>query len=144
MAKQKHLWTAFGTDLLLGWSGMAALDYFNGDASLPIFSMGKVASPRALSEKYYMYLWADQILNLSIQTSHTLLRDDLQAEIKVSHSRFQDQVWSGLDQYEDEGVSAIDISINFLTIVGKLSVGWSFSELEDYKGTSWAEVGLTL
>jgi len=144
MAKQKHLWTAFGTDLLLGWSGMAALDYFNGDASLPIFSMGKVASPRALSEKYYMYLWADQILNLSIQTSHTLLRDDLQAEIKVSHSRFQDQVWSGLDQYEDEGVSAVDISINFLTIVGKLSVGWSFSELEDYKGTSWAEIGLTL
>jgi len=144
MAKQNHLWTTFGADLLLGWAGMAVLDYYDGDASLPIFSMGKVASPRSLSEKYYMYLWADQVLNLSIQTSHTLLRDDLQAEIKVSHSRFQDQVWSGLDQYEDAGVSAVDISINFLTIVGKLSVGWSFSELENYKGTSWTEIGLTL
>jgi len=144
VANQNHLWTTFGADLLLGWSGLAALDYYDGDASLPIFSMGKIASPRALSEKYYMYLWADQVLNLSFQTSHTLIRDDLQAEIKVSHSRFQNPLWSGLDQYENGGVSAVDISINFLTILGKLSVGWSFSELEDYRGTSWTQIGITL
>ena len=62
--------------------------------------MGQIASPRALSEKYYMYLWAEQVLNLSLQTSHAFIRDDLRGEIAVSHSRFNNPIWSGLDQAE--------------------------------------------
>jgi hypothetical protein len=106
--------------------------------------MGRLASPMALSEKYYMYNWAEQVLNISLETSHSFIRDDLRGEIKVMHSRFQNPVWNGLDQYETSGLSAMDISINFLTIVGKVSVGWSFSELEDYKGKSWTQIGITL
>ena len=144
ISEQHHLWTTFGAELMLGWSGTAALEYYNGDSSLPIFSMVRLASPMALSEKYYMYNWAEQVLNISLETSHSFIRDDLRGEIKVMHSRFQNPVWNGLDQYETSGLSAMDISINFLTIVGKVSVGWSFSELEDYKGKSWTQIGITL
>ncbi len=144
ITNQNHLWTTLGAKLMLGWSATATLDYYIGDNSLPIIAKGKVASPRALSEKYYMYLWADQVLNLSLETSHALIRDDLRGELKITHSRFQNPVWNGLDQYEDNGLSAIDISVNYLTIIGKLSLGWSFSELEDYRGTSWTQIGITL
>ncbi len=144
IVNQNHFWTTLGTKLMLGWSTTLALDYYNGDQMLPVISMGKVASPKALSEKYYMYLWAEQVLNVSLETSHALIRDDLRGELKVTHSQFKNPVWSGLDQYEDNGLSAVDISINYLTIVGKLSVGWSFSELENYKGTSWTQIGITL
>lgn len=144
ISNQNHLWTTLGSNLPFGWAGTFALDFYSGDRSLPISMMGQVSTPRALSEKYYMYMWAEQALNLSLETSHSLFRDDLQGEIKLCHSRFQDPVWSGLDQYEDDGLSAIDISINYLSIVGKLSVGWSFSELENYKGNSWTQIGITL
>ena len=141
---QSHLWTTFGGNLVFGWAGMFTLDLYSGDRSLPVSMMGRISSPVALSEKYYMYLWAEKTLNVSIQASHSLIRDDLKGELKLSHSRFQNPVWSGLDEYEDKGLSALDISINYLTIVGKLSVGWSFSELENYKGTSWTRIGITL
>ncbi len=144
VSEQHHVWTTLGADLLLGWAGTVALDYYRGDQSIPIFSMGKVASPHALSEKYYMYNWADQVLNLSLLTAHALIRDDIRGEIEVMHSQFQNPVWSGLKPYENNGLTAVDISINLLTIVGKLSVGWSFSELEDYKGASWTQIGITL
>ncbi|MCF6239280.1 MAG: patatin-like phospholipase family protein, partial [Candidatus Marinimicrobia bacterium] len=131
---KKHLWSTLGTDLSFGWSGTAAIDYHEGHRSLPLFSMGKITSPNALSEKYFMYLWAEQVLNLSLETSHAFIRDDLRAVLKFTHSRFRDPVWSGLDQYQDTGLSAVDISINYLTIVGRLSLGWSFSQLEDFNG----------
>jgi len=144
VVSQNHIWTTLGGKIASGWYGACALDFYSGDRNLPVSMMGQVASPKALNEKYYMYMWAEQVINLSFETSHTLLRDDLQGEIKLNHSRFQDPVWSGLEQYENKGLSALDISINLLTIVGKLSVGWSFSELENYKGTSWAQIGITL
>jgi len=144
LVNQHHLWTTCGSNLAWGWSGTTALDYYSGDPSLPIFTMGQVVSPKALSEKYYMYNWTKKVLNVSLQTAHRLFRDDLRAEITMIHSRFQDPVWHGLDQYERSGLSAVEISINYLTIIGNLSVGWSFSELEDYRGTSWTEIGLTL
>jgi len=144
IARQDHLWATLGTDLPLGWSGTVALDYYDGDPSIPIFSRGKVASPNALVEKYYLYLDAERVLNVSLETSHALIRDDLRGEIKLTHSRFQDPVWNGLDPYVGPGLSTVDISFNYLTIVGKLSIGWSLSELEDYQGTSWTQIGITL
>ncbi|MCF7825613.1 MAG: patatin-like phospholipase family protein [Candidatus Marinimicrobia bacterium] len=144
VANQHHFWTTKGSHLAFGWSGMFRMDFYSGDRSLPISMMGQLSNPEALDEKYYMYMWAERVLNLSLETSHVLVRDDLRVELKLSHSRFQDPVWRGLDQYEDNGLSALDISINLFTIVGKLSVGWSFSELEGYKGTSWTQIGITL
>ena len=144
VSNQNHLWTTLGGRLASSWSGTLSLELYSGSGTLPLAMMGQVMSPRALSEKYYMYTWADKVLNLSLETSHTLLREDLLGELKMSHSRFQHPLWSGLDAYENRGLSALDISINLLTIVGKLSVGWSFSELEDYKGTSWTQIGITL
>ncbi len=144
VAGQNHFWTTLGGQLTSGWYSTFALELYSGDRDLPLSMMGQVASPKALSEKYYMYNWADKVLNLSLETSHTLFREDLQGEIKLSHSRFQHPIWSGLDAYEDTGLSALDISINLLTIVGKISAGWSFSELENYKGTSWTQIGITL
>ncbi len=144
ISNQNHLWTTVGGDLALGWAINGAVEYYDGNKSLPVSMLGQVASPNALGEKYYMYLWADQVLNVSLQTSHTIIRDDIRGEFTIIHSRFNNQIWSGLDPYLDNGLSAIDISVNYLTIVGKLSVGWSFSELESYKGTSWAQMGITL
>ncbi|MEA3288050.1 MAG: patatin-like phospholipase family protein [Candidatus Marinimicrobia bacterium] len=144
IANQNHFWSEIGGKTGLGWSSTVALDYYTGDTILPIFSMGKVASPKALAEKYFMYLWAEEVLNLSLELSHALFRDDIRGEIKMGHSRFNNPVWSGIDQYTDSGLSSVDISVNYFTIVGKLSVGWSFSELEGFKGTSWTQIGLTL
>ncbi len=144
VSNQNHFWTTLGGRLTSGWYGTFTLALYSGDRGLPVSMLGQVLSPKALGEKYYMYTWADKVLNLSLETSHTLLREDLLGEVKMSHSRFQHPIWSGLDAYENRGLSALDISINLLTIVGKLSVGWSFSELEDYKGSSWTQVGITL
>lgn len=144
VANHNHFWTTKGSHLAFGWSGIFRMDFYSGDRSLPISMMGQLSNPEALDEKYYMYMWAERVLNLSLETTHVLVRDDLRGEIKLSHSRFQNPVWRGLDQYEHNGLSALDISINLFTIVGKLSVGWSFSELEGYKGTSWTQIGITL
>ncbi len=144
IANQHHLWTTLGGTFIFDLSTTLAIDYYQGDQIVPVYSMGKVASPKALSQKYYMYLWADEVLNLSLELSHKLLRDDLRGEMSLIHSTFQNPVWTGLNQYEDEGLSSVDVSINYYTILGKLSVGWSFSELEDFKGTSWTQIGLTL
>jgi len=144
LAQQNHLWTTIGGKALFGWSTIASVDYFKGDKILPIYTMGKVASPKALSEKYFMYLWADEVLNMKLELSHTLVRDDIRGEVTLGHSRFKNSVWDGLDQYEKDGLSSMDISLNYFTIVGKLSVGWSFSELENFNGTSWTQIGLTL
>ncbi|MCF7824661.1 MAG: patatin-like phospholipase family protein [Candidatus Marinimicrobia bacterium] len=141
---QSHLWTGWGGYLAFEWSGAFNLDYYAGDKSLPISMLGQVSSPKALSEKYFMYMWAEEVLNLSVETSHTLFRDDLLGEVKLSHSRYQEPFWRGLDQYEEKGLSAMDLSINYLSLVGKLSIGWSFSELENHKGTSWTQMGITL
>jgi len=144
MSNQNHFWTSLGSNLAFGWFGTFTLDIYRGDRSLPISMMGQVSNPWALSEKYFMYMRAEAALNASLESSHTLFRDDLRAEVRLIHSRFQNPVWSGLDQYKDNGLSAIDVSINYFTIVGKLSVGWSFSELENYKGKSWTQIGITL
>lgn len=141
---QSHLLTTWGGKMVYGWSGVFNLEYYAGDKNLPIPVLGHVANAEALQEKYYMYMWAEEVLNLSFETSHTIYRDDLLGELKLTHSRFQGPTWLELDQYEDKGLTAADVSLSYLTLVGKLSVGWSFSELEDYKGKSWAQIGIAL
>ena len=74
------------------------IEYYDGDKSLPLSMMGHVATPAALNEKYYMYMWGEQVLNLSLHTSHAIIRDDLRGELTLTHSRFQNPVWNGINQ----------------------------------------------
>ena len=144
VARQNVLSASMGGKLISDWSATTGFDLYISDRSSPLFTMGKVTAPQALTQKYYMYLGAEQVLNFMLEVAHPIVRDDLLVEFKVNHSRFSKAFWSGLDQYTETGLSAADVSISYLTILGKLSLGWSFSELENYRGSSWTQIGITL
>jgi hypothetical protein len=137
-----HLWSSIGGEVYFGWAGELNLDYYNGNKTLPLATMGTVMTPRAFQEKYYMYSWAEEVANITAQLSHAILREDIRTELRLNHSKFSQAVWEGLNQYEESGLTSFDISINYFTIIG--SLGWSFYELENYKGASWTEIGITL
>jgi hypothetical protein len=141
---QTRLWATLGSSLWYGWSGILSVSYLHGDSQLPVALQARINTARALDEKYYLHLRAAEVANLTLKFSHNFIRDDLRTEVSILHARFRQPFWRGLEDFSDTGLTAADISLSYLTILGRISVGWSFSDLEDYQGISWTRLGLTL
>jgi predicted acylesterase/phospholipase RssA len=120
------------------------IDYQKTNSDLPFGAYGFAVVTKASKEKYPLYLLAEETLNVKFNLSKTLVRKDILLGFSFVQSFPKRLYFETLNDLAKDGLTGVDISLSYDSILGPISIGWSFSEIEHYQPSSWASVNIRL